>query len=159
MRKAEHKCYLPVFSHSPFLPKKIVPLNPWWVQGQEQDNQPVWLWSAAAGFHPFPSSAVEAEKRLQRQTCCCSCQWGWVIPMLALEKTLGTHPLLLAGVWCSPNDLLVFSCSCLYLVDADKTNHNSIVIYIYLCTLLLQIIWDGQVCNLSRSCPIVSDSK
>lgn len=67
-------------SHSIFLPKKIISLNPWWIWGAEAE-QSAGAALKCAPFHPFSSSAVEAEKKLQRQALCCSCQWGWVIPI------------------------------------------------------------------------------
>lgn len=67
-------------SHSIFLPKKIISLNPWWIWGADAE-QSAGAALKCAGFHPFSGSAVEAEKQLQRQTFCCSCQWGGVSPI------------------------------------------------------------------------------
>ena len=118
-------------SHAFFLPKKIVPLNPWWIQGQKQDNQPVSLWSVAAGHPPLSQlSCGSREETSKADLLLILLVEAWLPSAGFREEMRRNLPLSLARVPRSPNDLSGFSRDSLCLVDANKKPSQSVSLWL-----------------------------
>lgn len=136
-------------SRSSFLPKKIVPRNPWMGgvgRAEAGQSAGVALKCGCRASSPFPAQLLKQRSNFKGGLAVVPASGGCDSHQLALEKKWGgIHPLPCQGLRLTKRSTsfwfwLSLSSGC----KSKTTAGNFIGIYIYLCTLFLQIIWDGQ---------------